>query len=182
MKRLIPIAVILALASASAFAQDVPTPSPAAVLAIDAPAPSQPVVHTEMLDLASFALTLVLGLLGRFLAGKSGESKVAAALELVTKAISAAVAEANVTLKPKLKSFLADGKIDKDEAKQLKDDVVLLVQSKLPPGMWRVVVGAFGGLADVWLRGEIEKAVIEQKAAEAAAKVVTPADAAKVLA
>lgn len=174
--------LLLAAISSLALAQDVPAPpSPAAVLASNPPPAVAPVVHTELVDVAFGALAFVLTLAGRYLFGKSGESKVAAGLELVRKAISAAVAEANVSLKPKLKSFLADGKIDEKEAKELKDDVVKLVQNQLPPGLWRVVVGAFGGFADTWLKGEIEKAVIEQKKAEAEAKVLTAADAAKVL-
>ncbi len=175
--------LLLAAISSLALAQDVPAPpSPAAVLASDAPPAPKPVVHTEMLDVAFGALTLVLGLLGRYLMGKSGESKVAATLATISEAIRAAVAEANVTLKPKLKTYLEDGKLSDEEALSLKNDVVALVQAKLPPGIIRSLVAIFGGFADTWIRGQVERAVIEQKAAEAAAKVVTPVDAAKVLA
>lgn len=183
MKRIL---LLSALLSFGALAQEEiltspPPSSPAAVLASNPPPAVAPVVHTEMVDVVFGALAIVLSLAGKYLFGKSGESKVAAGLDLVRKAISAAVAEANVTLKPKLKSYLADGKIDEAEAKDLKNDVVKLVQNQLPPGLWRTVVGAFGGFAETWLKGEIEKAVIEQKKAEAEAKVISAADAAKVL-
>lgn len=155
MKRLPLLVVVLA---ASAFAQDA-APSPGqSFLAQLGPA---------LMDLLMAATLAGIGILAAFLRAKAAESKAAKVGLVVTEAARAAVLELDATIKPKLKAFLADGKLSDEEKAELKKMALDLLKTKLPAGLLSAAGGVFGAFTDTYLAGKIEQAVAEKNAVQA---------------
>lgn len=77
--------------------------------------------------------------------------------------VNAIVADVNVRLRPKLQSFLTDGKITPEEAAELKAEALSLLKAKLAPDLLVFVRDMGGGLLDNVLSGIVERAVVENK-------------------
>jgi len=152
------------------------------VLAAGAPAPSFALAQAEpapagesflaklgpsLLDLLTAAAIAGIGVLAAFLRAKSAESKAAKVGLVVTEAARAAVLELDASIKPKLKAFLADGKLSDEEKAELKKMALDLLKTKLPAGLLTAAGGVFGAFTDTYLAGKIEQAVAEKNAVQA---------------
>lgn len=145
-----------------ALAQVEPAPAPAGESFIAKLGPS-------LLDLLSAAAIAGIGVLAAFLRAKAAESKAARVGLVVTEAARSAVLELDATIKPKLKDYLADGKLSDDEKAELKHLAMDLLKTKLPAGLLSTAGSIFGAFTDTYLAGKIEQAVAAKKAMEAAA-------------
>lgn len=99
-----------------------------------------------------------------YLNTKADESKLAMVGAKLTGAAASAVAEINVTLRPKLEAALADGVLTDKEKAELKDAALTLLKSKLPAELMKTASAIFGGFLDTYLGGLVERNVLEQKA------------------
>ena len=176
---LLSLALTLSLPAAAATPPNVDE----LVLAAGAPAPSFALAQVEpatpagesflaklgpsLLDLLSAAAIAGIGVLAAFLRAKSAESKAAKVGLVVTEAARAAVLELDASIKPKLKAFLADGKLSDEEKAELKKMALDLLKTKLPAGLLSAAGGVFGAFTDTYLAGKIEQAVAEKNAVQA---------------
>jgi len=155
------------------LAAGTPAPTFAIAQVESAPAPVGEGVLAKLgpslLDLLSAAAIAGIGMLAAFLRAKAAESKAARVGLVITEAARAAVLELDVTIKPKLKDYLADGKLSDEEKAELKRLAMDLLKTKLPAGLLSTAGGIFGAFTDTYLAGKIEQAVAAKKAMEAAA-------------
>lgn len=128
----------------------------------------------SLLDLLSAAAIGGIGLLAAFLRAKAAESKVAKVSLVVTEAARAAVLELDAAVKPKLKAFLADGKLSDEEKAELKRLALDMLKTKLPGGLLSTAGAVFGAFTDTYLAGKIEQAVAEKNSVQAAAVPPSP--------
>lgn len=120
-----------------------------------------------LMDLLMAAALAGIGVLAAFLRAKSAESKAAKVGLVVTEAARAAVLELDATIKPKLKAFLADGKLSDEEKAELKKLALDLLKTKLPAGLLGTAGQVFGAFTDTYLAGKVEQAVAEKNSVEA---------------
>lgn len=73
------------------------------------------------------------------------------------------VADANVRLKPKLASFMADGKLSPEEGAQLKAELLAMVKEKAGPDLLKFIGSIGGGVLDNVLSGLLEQSVARMK-------------------
>lgn len=184
MKTLLLLSLSLFLSLPAAAAPPPPDVVDELVLAAGTPAPSFALAQAEpaapagesflaklgpsLLDLLTAAAIAGIGVLAAFLRAKAAESKAARVGLVVTEAARSAVLELDATIKPKLKDYLADGKLSDEEKAELKRLAVDLLKTKLPAGLLSTAGGIFGAFTDTYLAGKIEQAVAGKNALEAA--------------
>lgn len=116
-----------------------------------------------LLGLLGTLLTAVLAKVGLYLHSREKESKLASALAVSFESAKSVVLEVQATLLPKLQAALADGKFTDAERKQLKDEAMSLLKTRLPAATFKVLSGTFGGLLESFLSKQVETAVSEMK-------------------
>lgn len=143
-------------------------------LAQVAPAPPPPTAGETFLaqagpvlvDLVMAGTLGLMTLLSGFLRARSAESRAAKVGSVFTEAARAAVLELDAVMKPKLKEYLADGKLSDVEKAALKQAAVDLLKTKLPIGLLDTAGKVFGAFTETLIAGKIEQAVAEKNALE----------------
>jgi hypothetical protein len=128
-----------------------------------------------LVDLVMAGALGLMTLLAGFLRARSAESRAAKVGSVITEAARAAVLELDATLKPKLKEYLADGKLSDAEKAELKQAAVDLLKTKLPIGLLDTAGKVFGAFTETLIAGKIEQAVAEKNALEGPAVSPPPA-------
>lgn len=127
-------------------------------------------VFPFLLTAVSGALTWALALLTKWLREKASavnqsatQARFTHAMDALWGVVANTVAELNVSMKSKLPSYLADGKISPEEAADLKAAALEIVKTKLGPNLLGVVKAELGGVFETVVGGMIEKAVVATK-------------------
>jgi len=132
-------------------------------------------VSSALSDFVATAILAALGFLIAFLRSRSSESKAANIGLVITEAARAAVLELDASLKPTLKAYLADGILSDEEKADLKARAMLILTTKLPPGILKTAGEVFGAaFVTTYLSGKIEQAVAEKNAMQAAGEKLAP--------
>lgn len=152
-----------------ALAQEVATPPPPPAASPIAAAFWQ-YVFPVLITGVSGALTWALALLTKWLREKAaavnqtaGQARFTHAMDALWGVVANTVAELNVSMKSKLASYLADGKISPEEAADLKAAALEIIKTKLGPNLLGVVKSELGGVFETVVGGMIEKAVVATK-------------------
>lgn len=127
-------------------------------------------LYTGLVSLVGVALTAAMAFLTNLLAQKAKASKVAAFAFTVWEKAQSVVAYVDVHIRPTVDKDLADGALTAEEKAELKAEAMKLLKEALgEAGLTKLssLLGLFGGAADVFLSGLIERALGVQRSAVA---------------
>lgn len=109
--------------------------------------------------LASWALAR----LASHLRARTDAARWSLAVAQLADVARAAVAEAEVSLRPQFARAMADGKLSPEEGAALKSEVLRIVRERLAPQTWATLEAWLGSFVSWHLGGAVERAVVEDK-------------------
>ena len=114
------------------------------------------------LPLVTLGATYALTALGVYFTNKYRNNRLVQAIVLLDQVVIEVVKELNQTIVTGLKTAKADGKLTPDEARQVKNKAIELVQNRMGLGWVRLIQSALGPFGQV-VGTKIEAAIFDSK-------------------
>lgn len=123
------------------------------------------VVFPALLSIASSVGAWALAKLALYLGARAKESRWALATSQLLGIVEHVVADAEVSLRPKFATAMADGRLTPEEGAALKAEVMRIIRERVAPETLAFLRAQLGAAFDSVLGGAVERAVAAVPAA-----------------